>query len=346
MIAQLVIPSTKYKSDAEVRTFYDEVMERVRAIPGVGSADASEYIPFSESSQAETIQIMDRPAPQPGEEIGADTTAVTPEFFQTMQIALLRGRSIAAGDGSGAPNVVVINQTLLRQQFANQDPIGRQLDIGEKHKICTIVGVVHDVKKHNLTDRPARQIYLSAAQFPSADMSIVVRTSRPTADLASAIRAAVWSVDADQPVSTVRTMDDLITERNTPNRIFTQMLSFFGFLALLLGTIGIYGVIAQAVQQRIHEIGIRMALGASSSSVTRMIVRHGLKLAFVGIALGVASATALTRGMASMLNTVKPNDPFTFAAVAAFFTVVALIACYIPARRGANVDPLIALRHD
>jgi putative ABC transport system permease protein len=156
----------------------------------------------------------------------------------------------------------------------------------------------------------------------------------------------VWSVDADQPVSAVRTMDDLITERNTPNRIFTQMLGFFGFLALLLGTIGIYGVMAQAVQQRIHEIGIRMALGASSSSVTRMIVMHGLKLAFVGIALGVISATALTRGMASMLNTIKSNDPFTFAAVALFFTAVAMVACYVPARRGAHVDPLVALRHD
>ena len=346
MAAQLVIPSAKYKSDAQLRTFYDQVMERVRAIPGVASADASEYIPFSESSQVETIQIVGRPAPQPGEEIGADTTAVTPGFFNTMQIALLRGRSIATGDDFGAPNVVVINQTLMRQQFAGQDPIGMQLDVGEKHKICTIVGVVHDVKKNNLTDRPARQIYLAVAQFPSSYMSIVARTSRPVADLASAIRSAVWSVDADQPVSTVRTMDDLITERNTPNRIFMQMLGFFGFLALLLGTIGIYGVMAQAVQQRIHEIGIRMALGASSSSVTRMIVMHGLKLAFVGIALGVISATALTRGMASMLNTIKPNDPFTFAAVALFFTAVAMVACYIPARRGAHVDPLVALRHD
>ena len=202
MAAQLVIPSAKYKSDAQLRTFYDQVMERVRAIPGVASADASEYIPFSESSQVEAIQIVGRPAPQPGEEIGADTTAVTPGFFNTMQIALLRGRSIATGDDFGAPNVVVINQTLMRQQFAGQDPIGMQLDVGEKHKICTIVGVVHDVKKNNLTDRPARQIYLAVAQFPSSYMSIVARTSRPIADLASAIRSAVWSVDADQPVST------------------------------------------------------------------------------------------------------------------------------------------------
>src|SRR6202167_638101 len=346
MAAQLVIPSAKYKSDAQLRTFYDQVMERVRAIPGVASADASEYIPFSESIQVETIQIVGRPAPQPGEEIGADTTAVTPGFFNTMQIALLRGRSIATGDDFGAPNVVVINQTLMRQQFAGQDPIGRQLDVGEKHRICTIVGVVHDVKKNNLSDRPARQIYLAVAQFPSSYMSIVARTSRPVADLASAIRSAVWSVDADQPVSTVRTMDDLITERNTPNRIFTQMLGFFGFLALLLGTIGIYGVMAQAVQQRTHEIGIRMALGASSSSVIRMILAQGLKLACAGIACGLLAAAAVTRGMAAILSTVKSNDPLTYAAVAAFFALVALAACYIPARRGARVDPIVALRCD
>jgi len=154
----------------------------------------------------------------------------------------------------------------------------------------------------------------------------------------------VWSVDADQPVSAVRTMDDLITERNTPNRILTQLLTFFGILALLLGAIGIYGVTAQSVQQRVHEIGIRMALGASSSDVTRMILAQGLKLALAGIACGLVVAAGVTRAMAAILSTVKSNDPLTYAAVAAFFALVALAACYIPARRGARVDPIVALR--
>jgi putative ABC transport system permease protein len=346
MVTQLVLPSTKYKTDPQIRSFYDRVLERVRAIPGVVAADATEYAPFSDSSEAQTIAIVGRPAPEPGEEIGASITAVTPGFFQTMRTPLLRGRAIETGDGPDAPNAVVINQTLVRQQFANQDPIGMQLEVGEKHTVYTIVGVVQDVKRINLTDRPTRQIYFSAAQFPSAYMSIIARTSRLEPHVAAEIRSAVWWVDADQPVSKVRTMDDLITEQNTANRIFMQLLSFFGLLALLLGSIGIYGVIAQAVQQRIHEIGIRMALGASASDVTRMIVVQGLKLAFVGIALGLAAAMVLTRGMASMLNNLKPNDPGTFVAVAVFFAVVAMVACYIPARRGAGVDPLIALRHD
>ena len=213
--AQLVIPPSKYVSDAQIRTFYDGVMARVRALPEVASADASQYIPFGDGNQVYTIHVVGRPAALPGEEIGADFTAITSGYFSTMQIALLRGRSIAPGDGPGAPNVVVINDTLARQQFPKEDPLGRRLEIGDKHDICTIVGVVHDVKKFTLSDRPERQMYVSAEQFPSRSMSIVVRAARPAPELAAGIRNAIWAVDGEQPVSAVRPLNDLITERNS-----------------------------------------------------------------------------------------------------------------------------------
>jgi putative ABC transport system permease protein len=345
MTADLVIPPSKYVSDAQIRNFYEQVMARVRALPEVASADASEYIPFGESNQTYVIHVVGRPAEQPGEVLGADYTAVTPGYLSTMQIPLVRGRSIEPGDGPGAPNVIVINDTLMRQQFPKEDPIGRQLEIGEKHEVCTIVGVVHDVKKFTLSDRPQRQIYISAAQFPNRYMSIVARASRPAPGLASSIRSAVWSVDAEQPVSAVRPLDDLITERNSGNRIIAQMVGFFGALALLLGAVGIYGLMAQSVEQRRHEIGIRIALGSTPRQVLGLVVGQGLKLTFTGIALGLLAAAGVTRGLAAILYNVKASDPVTFFGVAAFFALVALAACYIPARRGSRVDPMVALRY-
>ncbi len=344
MVTQLVLPPAKYNTDAQIRGFYDQVLARVRALPEVESADAAEYTPFNDSNQVKAIHVVGRPPAQPGEVLGAQYSAITPGYFQTMQMVVLRGRALEPADGPDARKVVVINETLLHQQFSSQDPIGQQLEVGDTHDVCTIIGVVRDTKLFSLTDRPMRQIYVPATQFPSAQMSILTRGSRPSAAAASAIRTAVWSVDSDQPVSTVRTMDDLITERNTPNRILTQLLTFFGVLALVLGAIGIYGVTAQSVQQRIHEIGIRLALGASSSDLIRMILTQGLKLASAGIACGLLAAAGVTRGMAAILSTVKSNDPLTYAAVAAFFALVALAACYIPARRGARVDPIVALR--
>ncbi|MGA6958601.1 MAG: ABC transporter permease, partial [Candidatus Acidiferrales bacterium] len=344
--ATLVIPPSKYVSDAQIRTFYERVMAGIRALPEVASADASEYIPFGDGNQTYTIHVVGRPAALPGEEIGADYTAVTPGYFSTMQIPLLRGRSIASSDGAAAPNVVVINETLARQQFSKEDPLGRQMDIGDKHDVLTIVGVVHDVKKFTLSDRPERQMYVSAAQFPNRYMSVVVRTSRAAPDLASGIRNAIWAVDSEQPVSAVRPLNDLITERNTPNRIMAQMVTFFGVLALLLGAVGIYGVMAHSVQQRIHELGVRMALGASPGEVMQLILLQGLKLTSAGMFFGLLAAAAVTRGLAAILVNVKPDDPFTFIAVAVFFSLVALAACYIPARRASRVDPMVALRYE
>ncbi len=344
--ADLVIPPSKYVSDAQIRTFYDRVLAGVRALPEVASADASEYIPFGDANQTYAIHIVGRPPAQPGEEIGADYSAITPGYFSTMQIALLRGRSIAPSDGPAAPHVIVINDTLARQQFPHEDPLSRQLEIGDNHDPCTIVGVVHDVKKFTLSDRPQRQIYVSAAQFPNRYMSIVVRTPRPAPGLPDVIRNAIWDVDSEQPVSTVRPLNEFITERNAGNRIMAQLVAFFGALALLLGAVGIYGVMAHSVQQRIHELGVRMALGASPAEVMQLVLGQGLRLTLAGMFFGLLAAAAATRGLAAILVNVKPSDPLTFISVAALFAFVALAACYLPARRASRVDPMVALRYE
>jgi len=346
MTAELVLPPNKYTSDSQVRNFYDEILTRIRSLPEVVSGGASEYIPFGGSNQTEHIHIVGRPPARPADEPGAQYTAVSPDYFSTMQIPLLRGRSIDPGDGPDSSNVAVINEILAREQFPNEDPIGREIEIPLQHKTWTIVGIVRDVKQFSLSDQPEPQLYASAAQFPSGYMSIVVRTSRPAPGLAAAIREVIWSVDSEQPVSTIRALDDLITEQNTLMRVTTQMIGFFGALALLLGAIGIYGVMAYSVGQRTHEIGIRMALGANPAEVLRLVIGQGLKLTLAGMAFGIVAAWGVTRGLSSMLYRVKASDPATFGFVALFFALVALAACYIPARRAMRVNPIVALRHE
>jgi putative ABC transport system permease protein len=344
--APLVLPKTKYADDAQVRNFYDQVMARVRALPGVVSAGMSQSVPFGESSTTVTIHIAGRPPEQPGEVLGALYSQISPDYLATMQIPLIRGRTFSISDGPGAPNVIVINETLMRQQFAKEDPIGKQIEYTEKRTLGTIVGVVGDVKMYSMSDRPRREIYVPAAEFPSAYMTIVARTAGPAPELPAAIRNAVWSVDSEQPISLVQPFEVAIDEQNTGNRILTQLAGFFGLVAMLLGAIGIYGVMAYTVEQRTREMGIRMALGASPGDVTRIVMGQGLKLTLVGIAIGVLAAAGATRGMSAILYRVKTGDPITFIAVAALFTLVALAACYIPARRAMRVDPMVALRHE
>jgi len=346
MVAQLVTPPNKYSSESQIRNFYDQVLSKIGAIPEVVAAGASEYIPFGDSNQVEHIHVVGRAAERLGDEAGVQYTAITPNYFSTMKIPLLRGRGIELGDGPGAPNVALISEALSRWQFPNEDPLGKQIEIPLRHRMWTIVGVVHDVKQFTLSDQPEPQLYVSAAQFPSGYMSIVARTSRPATELAQEIRNVIWSVDSEQPVSNVRALDDFISEQNTLMRVTTQMITFFGILALLLSGIGIYGVMAYSVAQRIPEIGIRMALGATPSDMKRQVLGQGLRLTLAGLALGVVTAAGVTRALSSMLYMVKASDAVTFGFVAVVLGLVALAACYVPARRGASVDPIVALRYE
>jgi putative ABC transport system permease protein len=346
MVAQLSLPKTKYAEDSRQRNFSDEVLARIHAIPGVASAGAASAVPFGGFGPSVEVEAVDKPAPQPGEILGAVFTAGSADYFAAMQIHLVKGRTFTSADGPGNAPVALIDQTLARQFWPNEDPVGRKLQFGEMHKVCTIVGVVNDVKMFQLRGRPLREMYVPLAQFPSPDLGFVVRAAGNAEGLPSAIRNAIWTVDSDQPVSSVDQMETLMAIQDAGNRVLTKLMVFFGVLALFLCAIGIYGVMAHMVAQRTHEIGIRMALGAAPRSVMALVIAQGLKLTLIGIAVGVLAALGVTGLLASELYQVTIRDPATFAGVAILFALVAVVACYVPARRGMRVDPMVALRYE
>ncbi|MGB6875347.1 MAG: FtsX-like permease family protein [Candidatus Acidiferrales bacterium] len=340
------MPKTKYAEEPRQRNFSDEVLTRIHAIPGVASTGVASAVPFGGFGGTVEVEAVGKPAPQPGEILGAIFTAASPDYFAAMQMPLVKGRGFTSADGPGDAPVAVIDQTLARQFWPDEDPVGQKIQFGEQHKMCTIVGVVNDVKMYQLRGRPQREMYVPLAQFPSPTLGFVARAAGNAQSLPTAIRDAIWAVDGDQPVSSVEQMETLMAVQDTGNRVLTKLMVFFGVLALFLCAIGIYGVMAHTVAQRTHEIGIRMALGAEPRKVMGMIVEQGLRLTAVGIVIGVGAAFAVTRSLAFTLYQVKATDPSTFAGVALLFAVVAVAACYVPARRAMRMDPMVALRYE
>ncbi|HYL98912.1 MAG TPA: FtsX-like permease family protein, partial [Blastocatellia bacterium] len=276
---------------------------------------------------------------------------VTPGVFQTLKMQLIEGRFLQNSDGDGAQPVVVINQAMARHFYGNQSAIGRRVRLIDGEPWRTIVGVVADVKNAGL-DRPAgTELYIPYAQcgripYAMQDFFAVLRTSREPALLTSSATEAVHGLDPALPVSHVATMDDLVSAAESRPRFLTMLLGLFSGLALILATVGIYGLMSYAVSQRTQEIGIRMALGARPADVQRMVLFHGLGITLSGIAVGVAAAFGLTRLMASLLFGVTATDPLTFAVIVGALAIAALGACYVPARRATSVDPMIALRYE
>ncbi|HEV2419596.1 MAG TPA: ABC transporter permease [Terriglobia bacterium] len=261
MTAQVSLPKTKYTTDALMRNFSDEALSRIRALPGVASAGVASAIPFGAFGQMYEVEAVGKPAPQPGEKLSARWTAVSPDYFSAMQMRLLKGRAFTSGDGPGNAYVAVIGQTFARQFWPNEDPIGQKLKFGKQHTVCTIVGVVNDIKMYQLRGRPERQMYVPLAQFPSLTLGFVARTAGSSPAIATAIRDAIWAVDDQQPVSSVEQLTTLMAVQDSGNRAVMKLMSFFGALALFLGALGIYGVMAHTVAQRTHEIGIAWRWG-------------------------------------------------------------------------------------
>jgi putative ABC transport system permease protein len=348
VVAQLSLPSTKYKSPTDIRNFYEQVMDRVRALPQKESAGASESIPFGECCSSVEVFAVGKPAPPVGQVPGAHYSAVTPDYFSTMQIDLLKGRYFTNADGPSSTPTVVINQTLAKYFWPNEDPIGRQLRFTRDHEItATIVGVVQDVELYNsMTGRHSREMYVPFAQAPSTDAGIVVRSRADRAALADAIRNAVWSVDAAQPVSLVEPLQQLMDEQHAGLQITVNLMALFSSLALFLGAIGIYAVMAFNVTQRTHEFGIRLALGARPSEVLKLVFSSALGLAGLGIVIGLVAALGAARLLGSLLLGVSAHDPLTFIGSAVVLAAVAVAACYLPARRAMRVDPMVALRYE
>jgi predicted permease len=345
MVAQLALPKTKYPQESRLRNFTDDVLARIHALPQVVSVGAASSVPYGGFGQGVEVEAVGKP-PQPGERRGARFTAVSTNYFSAMQIGLVKGHLFTSADEQTNPPSVIINQTFARQFWPDEDPIGQRLQFGERHTVCTIVGVVEDIKMYYVRERPERQMYVPLAQFPSATLGFVVRTAGDSKAMPTAIRDTIWAVDRDQPVSSVEPLETLMVVQDAGNRVVTKLMVFFGALAVFLGAIGIYGVMAHLVSQRTHEIGIRTALGARPPQVMGMVIGQGLKLASIGVAVGVLCALGTSRALATELYQVTPNDPLTFIAVPILFAAVAVAACCIPARRATRIDPLAALRYE
>jgi putative ABC transport system permease protein len=329
--------------------FYDECLMRVGALPGVHSVALAHSLPIRGASWGGHFIAADKPVPARGDLAHSDNIPVSRNYFETMGLRLLRGRAFNAGDTAESLPVVVINETLARRIWPGEDPIGKRLKQGlpeDDEPWREVIGIVNDFKLNGVERDVSMQIFLPYPQEARPSVGVVVRTHGNPLALATAVEQTIHSIDKDLAVYSILSMDQLLGNSLAQRRLTLVLLASFAALALLLAAVGIYGVISYAVRQRTREIGIRMALGARRVDVLRMVIQQGLKLTLLGIVIGVAVAWAFTRMMTTLLFDVKATDPLTFAAIALLLFTVGLVACWVPARRATNVDPLNALRHE
>jgi putative ABC transport system permease protein len=342
---ELSMSPVRYPRDQRA-FFFRRLIERVHALPEVSSVGASTVIPLAGGNNYLAVGIEGR-QPPPGTRYGAEFRAVTPEYFKALGIPLVRGRTLSDRDGPEAPSVFVVNETMARRFFPNEDPLGKRIRLGYSDVWGEIVGIVGDVKHFSLDAEVKEEAYSPYYQAPFwLDMTLVVRTTVDPMSIANAVRNEILGLDKDQPVTRIRTMEAVVAGSVAQPRFRTLLLGVFAVMALSLAAIGIYGVISYAVTQRTREIGIRIALGARRRDVLRLVVGQGMAPAIVGLGIGLIGAFALTRLMKDLLFVVRADDPATFALVAFLLAAAALLACYIPARRAAKVDPMIALRSE
>ena len=336
---QLMMSGANRSKDG-LHSFCDQLLGRLETLPGVTAVGASDALPMGGNQNA-VIKIVGRPQSEKAEKTFVDYRVVTPRYFNTIGMSLRRGRGFTAEDNEHSPRVVIINEAFASRFFPNQEAIGQQLvHFGE------IVGIVGDARDDNLDKAAGPSFYAPFAQEPTDFMGVVLRSTIEPEALTSAVRNMVKELYPAQPIRNFKTMEQRIYERTSPKRIMTMMMRVFAGTALLLAGIGLYAVMAYAVAQRTHEIGIRLALGAPRHSILRLILGQGMKLTLVGMALGMAGSLALTRFMASLLYGVGATDALSFILVSVMLAGAALLACWLPARRATRVDPMIALRSD
>jgi len=331
-------------SREEAALYFDRLLERVRAVPGVESASHETFAPLWFTGRRYSSVEIEGYTPRPGEDMGIDLNVVGPAYFRTMQIPLVAGRDFEEHDRADAPAVVIINHTMARRFWPGQDATGHRLRV--RGLWCTVAGVARDIKYHRMNEEAQSFLYLPALQDAQTDTNLIVRSTMPTSAVVSAVRAAAQSLDSKvQPLET-DDLNGLLHAALFADRTATTVASVLGILGVFLAALGIYGVLSYSVSQRVREIGIRMALGAQRGDVLQLVVGHGLRLALLGAGVGAVAALATTRWMRSLLFGVSPTDPVTFACVVAVVTAVALLAAYIPARRALQVDPMVALRYE
>jgi putative ABC transport system permease protein len=335
----MLLPA-KY-SDGRSAAFFQETLERVRALPGVEASATVVPLPLSGSHGSAAFRIEGRPSPTE-ERFNAGVRIISPDFFKTFRVPLVNGRLIAESDGAKASPVVVVNESLARNYFANEDPLGKRIIIYGGTR--AIVGVVKDVKHSALDEEAKAEFYLPMAQVPTRYMSLAVRVSGDPMQMLGAVRGQVRAGDKDLPIFSIETMERLMDKSVAPRRFNLLLLGVFAMVGLSLAGVGLYGVMSYTVTQRTREIGVRMAMGAQRGDMLRLVIGEGMKLALVGALLGLGGALALTRLLKTLLFGVSATDPLTFIVIAATLSIVSLLACWIPARRATKVDPMVALR--
>jgi predicted permease len=347
---QLPLPALKYADQNQIVALFQNMLERLRAVPGVQSAGIGETVPMSGEGESTTIRIPDHPAASLKEMPFANFAVVSPGFFAAVGTPLLRGRDFQETDTTDSMPVAIVNKAMERKYWPSEGALGKQLGPGStRYPLSTIVGVVSDVKHTSLREETAPEMYVLYNQKPwpsMLNMRVAVRTKAEPAAMTENVRDAVHAIDPDLPLAKVATLATLVDDSMAQPRFSVFLLGAFGVLALLLASIGMYGVISYSVLQRTQEIGIRMALGAQRRKVFGMVLGQGARLAGLGIAIGFVAALGVTRLMASFLYGVRPTDPLTFAGVSLLLLGIALLACYLPARRAMRVDPMVALKYE
>jgi putative ABC transport system permease protein len=349
--ADISLPRSKYSTDAQKIQFFDELLQRIQSVQGVREVAAASGNPMEGSNLSFAFMTKDLQALSPADQPSAGYYVISPNYFHTLGIPLLVGRYFTKEDSAGTPRVAIISQAVAHQFFHDKNPIGQTINIGIGRPGGApiwreIVGVVGDVKDDGLGEAATMTVYEPYTQMGWDDMNLFLRSDSGTSQVAATVRSQVASVDKDQPVGDISTGEQWMAQAVAQPQLRTMLLSLFAGLALVLASLGIYGVMSNTVAQRTHEIGVRMALGAGPSTVLRLVLSNGMRLTLLGIALGTAGAFALTRLMKGFLFHVTPTDPATFVEVALFLFLVALLASYIPARRATRVDPVVALRYE
>ena len=349
----LTLPYAKYDKPEEINQFFNQLHDGVSNLPGVQSAAIAYDHPL-QTNWIDSFQIEGRVAPADGRGFQANFNPIGPDYFVTVGAPMIRGRQFTPLDDQDHPGVVIVNEAFVRHYFPNEDPIGRRIRPGPPVRIWReqrltsfeIVGVVRDVKSAGLQAETEPTYYLPATQAPLHDMTLLVRTTTEPTAIVPALRQTVWSIDPNQPIANVNTLEQIVSDSISQPRLNMTLMALFGALALILAAVGIYGLLSYTVTQRTREMGIRLALGAQVGDVLRLVLKQGMVLALVGQAIGLAGALALTRLIRALLFGVTPTDVTIFAAVVGVLTTIALLACYLPARRATKVDPLKALRYE